>query len=70
MTLLNVKFKALNLSKDLDHNGQNSWFSSVRHLCTILNLPADFAKLRKRKFTQLFDSQFSNQKNLSDKFKY
>ena len=25
-------YKALNLLKDLDHNGQNSWFSSVRHL--------------------------------------
>jgi hypothetical protein len=49
-------YKALNLSKDLDHNGQNSWFSNVRHLCTILNLPADFAKLRKCKFTQLLNS--------------
>ena len=49
-------YKALNLSKDLDHNGQNSWFSSVRHLCTILNLPADFVKLRKCKFTQLLNS--------------
>ena len=37
-------YKALNISTDLD---QNSWFSSVRHLCTILNLPADFVKLRK-----------------------
>jgi len=49
-------YKALNLSKDLNDNGQNSWFSSVRHLCTILNLPADFAKLRKCKFTQLLNS--------------
>jgi hypothetical protein len=24
-------YKALNLSIDLDHNGHNSWFSSVRH---------------------------------------
>ncbi len=49
-------YKALNVSIDLDHNGQNSWFSSVRHLCTILNLPADFVKLRKCKFTQLLNS--------------
>ena len=49
-------YKALNLSKNLDHNGQNSWFSSVRHLCTILNIPADFANLRKCKFTQLLNS--------------
>ena len=49
-------YKALNLSKDFDRNGQNSWFSSVGHLCTILNLPADLAKLRKCKFTQLLNS--------------
>ena len=24
-------YKALNVSIDLDHNGQNSWLSSVRH---------------------------------------
>ena len=49
-------YKALNISTDLDHNGQNSCFSSVRHLCTILNLPTDFAKLRKCYFTQFLNS--------------
>ena len=43
-------YKALQTSKDLDDKNHNSWYSSVRHLCKIIDLPSNFINFSKYKF--------------------